>query len=174
MLRLNSYPEGIVLTDEETAMLDDFLHNLAPVELEYKIPLVIHYDERSDTRYVIAHIYADALVENSDLEATIGESEDDEIYKLNREITEDETAYKQMEEDAIKERSFEDIVIEYDTSYRENKPLKVYGGQHRITAITKAIEAGKNVAHGIRIYFNLSREQKVEIAIINSCYAVIG
>jgi hypothetical protein len=73
-----------------------------------------------------------------------------------------------MEEDAINGRSFEDIVIEYDTSYRGNKPLKVYGGQHRITAISKALKAGKNVAHGVRIYFNLSREQKVEIAIVNN------
>lgn len=73
-----------------------------------------------------------------------------------------------MEKDAIEGRSFEDIVIEYDTSYRSNKPLKVYGGQHRITAISKAVKAGVSVPHGIRVYFNLTREQKVEIAIVNN------
>jgi len=73
-----------------------------------------------------------------------------------------------MEKDAIARRSFEDIVIEYDTSYRSNKPLKVYGGQHRITAITKAFKAGVSVPHGVRVYFRLSREQKVEIAIVNN------
>ena len=40
-----------------------------------------------------------------------------------------------MESDALKGRSFEDLVIEYDTSYKADRPLKVFGGQHRIEAI---------------------------------------
>src|SRR4030043_1533387 len=73
-----------------------------------------------------------------------------------------------MEKDAFQGRSFEDMVIEYDTSYRSDLPLKVYGGQHRIRAITKAEKQKGSTVHGIRVYFNLSREQKVEIATINN------
>lgn len=149
-------------------MVDLFLSKFNTVESDNKVPLIVHFDTKSAAHYVTCHINGELLVKHCDLEATIDDFEDDELYKLNREITEDEIAYKQMEKDAIGGRSFEDIVIEYDTSYRSNKPLKVYGGQHRITAITKALKAGVSVPHGSRIYFRLTREQKVEIAIVNN------
>ena len=59
------------------------------------------------------------------------------------------------------------MVVEYDTSYHESKPLKVYGGQHRIKALIDSKDRN-DVVHGIRVYFNLSRDQKVEIATINN------
>lgn len=166
----NSYliPKHITLTPENKAMLELFLSKFKTVESENKVPLIIHFDLKSAAHYVTCHVSGESLVKHSDLEATIDDEDDDELYKLNREITEDETAYKQMEKDAIAGRSFEDMVIEYDTSYRNNKPLKVYGGQHRITAITKALKEGVSVPHGVRIYFGLTREQKVEIAIVNN------
>jgi len=73
-----------------------------------------------------------------------------------------------MEEDALKGRVFEDIVAEYDVSYRPTKPLKVFGGQHRVTAIRKANEANIHHSHGVRIYFSLEREQKYDIANANN------
>ena len=73
-----------------------------------------------------------------------------------------------MEEDSKEGRSFEDMVIEYDKSYRPLKPLKVYGGQHRIRAITNAQVESSTIFHGIRVYFDLDRNQKVEIATINN------
>jgi len=73
-----------------------------------------------------------------------------------------------MEQDALNGRSFEDMVVEYDTSYRIKKPLKVYGGQHRLRAIEKAKDVKGSVFHGVRVYFDLSREQKVEIATVNN------
>lgn len=59
-------------------------------------------------------------------------------------------------------------MVEYDTSYRIKKPLKVYGGQHRLRAIEKAKDVKGSVFHGVRVYFDLSREQKVEIATVNN------
>src|SRR3990172_5587862 len=73
-----------------------------------------------------------------------------------------------MEQDALNGRSFEDMVVEYDTSYRIKKPLIVYGGQHRLRAIEKAKDVKGSVFHGVRVYFDLSREQKVEIATVNN------
>lgn len=161
-------PKQITLSQENEKMLDSFLSKFKTVESENNVPLIIHFDAKSAAHYVTCHLSGESLSKLSDLEATIDQDEEDELYKLNREITEDETAYKQMEKDAIAGRSFEDMVIEYDTSYRSNKPLKVYGGQHRITAITKALKEGVSVPHGVRIYFGLNREQKVEIAIVNN------
>jgi len=73
-----------------------------------------------------------------------------------------------MEEDALNGRSFEDLVLEYDTSYHPQKSLKVYGGQHRLRAIEKAQDKKGLVLHGVRVYFDLSREQKVEIATVSN------
>lgn len=78
------------------------------------------------------------------------ESED---YKLNREIYTDNYAYRLMESDALQGRSFEDLVVEYDTSYRADRPLKVFGGQHRIKAITEAVKKNVSVMQGVRVYF---------------------
>ena len=54
-----------------------------------------------------------------------------DLTKLNRNITTDKEAYRMMEKDALAGRSFEDLVVEYDTCLSgRKKPLKVYGGQH--------------------------------------------
>ena len=149
--------------------VEAFLRKFAPYENSLNAPVVVHYDKKSQAFYVTCHLDGKTLSKYCDLEATLDKSDDDDIiYKLNREITEDKAAYKQMEADAREGRSFEDIVIEFDTSYHPQKPLKVYGGQHRIRAISKAFENGVSVQHGIRVYFGLSREQKVEIATVNN------
>ncbi len=150
-----------------TKALSEFIEEFSPIEKGNKIPLLLHWDKKSDSYYITCHILGKDLSDNADIDATISD-DDDELYKLNREITEDQFAYKQMELDAISSRTFEDIVSEYDKSYRSSKPLKIFGGQHRVKAITEAVEKGASVPQGIRVYFGLSREQKVEIAVINN------
>jgi hypothetical protein len=130
--------------------------------------LVLYLDKRSEAYYLMCHLEGKVLAQSCDVEASLDGDEEDEIYKLNREITEDQAAYKLMEEDALNGRSFEDLVLEYDTSYHATKPLKVYGGQHRLRAITKAESSKGTVLHGVRVYFDLSREQKVEIATVSN------
>ena len=72
-----------------------------------------------------------------------------------------------MESDAVNGRAFEDIVVEYEASYRPSRPLKVFGGQHRITAITEAHKQEVSAFHGIRVYFGLTIEQRLEIALFS-------
>ena len=147
----------------------DFLQVFRPYEVNLGQKIPLYLDKRSKAYYIVCHLSGEMLVRSSDLEATLDVvGDDDELYKLNREITEDQAAYKQMEEDAINGRSFEDVVLEYDNSYRPQKPLKVYGGQHRIRAISKVDHKNMPVIHGTRIYFSLTRDQKVEIATINN------
>jgi hypothetical protein len=145
-----------------------FLDRFKSYETRNRSGVMLHFDKKSKAYYIQCHLDGRTLKSYCDLEATLDGSKEDEIYKLNREITEDQAAYKAMEQDAIEGRSFEDLVIEYDTSYRDARPLKVYGGQHRIRAIAKAVNSKVNEFHGARVYIDLSLEQKVEIATVNN------
>jgi hypothetical protein len=148
--------------------IDEFVAKFAPYELITGGKVCVLSDEKSGAYYLTCHLQGKTLAQSCDVEASLEGDEDDEIYKLNRDITEDKTAYQTMETDALKGRSFEDIVLEYDPSYRPRKPLKVYGGQHRLRSIEKAESKKGTTLHGVRVYFGLSRGQKVEIATINN------
>jgi hypothetical protein len=161
-------PKDLNPSKNVLGQIDQFLEMFTPHEIKNGTKLILQFDEKSEAHYLICHLEASDLASACDLEATLEGNDEDEIYKLNRDITEDEMAYKAMEEDALRGRTFEDMVTEYDTSYRSRQPLKVYGGQHRIKAITKSVKTKGKTAHGIRVYFDLSREQKVEIATVNN------
>lgn len=135
--------------------------------------ILLMLDKRSNAYYINCHLDSNALASKTDLDAVLDPTESED-YKLNRGIYTDNYAYRLMESDALKERSFEDLVMEYDLSYRPQKPLKVFGGQHRIMAIRKAVEKGISVFHGARIYFGLSIEQKVDIAMANNTSIAIS
>lgn len=162
-------PSGLKPESKIVKRIKYFINTFEPFEIKNGAKLVLYFDEKSKAYYLTCHLDGGTLVTNCDIEASLDVNEDEDIiYKLNRDITEDQAAYRLMEEDALKGRSFEDIVIEYDISYRSEKSLKVYGGQHRIRALTKAKKEKGSVFHGIRVYFNLSREQKVEIATVSN------
>ncbi|MDC0760574.1 hypothetical protein POF51_07720 [Brevibacillus sp. AG] len=146
---------------------NEFLQEFRTYETQNNIPNLLMYDKKSEAFYIVCHIDGLSIVNYSDLQAVLDPS-DSEDYKLNRDLYTDTQAFQLMEEDAIKGRSFEDIVVEYDRTYRKTKPLKVFGGQHRINAISSAVKSNVNSIHGIRVYFNLSLEQKVNIAMVNN------
>jgi len=162
-------PKELKLNRKIVKYLEDFIRSFEIYEIQNNSKLIIYFDKKSEAYYLMCHIKSQDLVKRTDLKATITHGdEEDIIYKLNREITEDHAAYIKMEEDAKEGRSFEDMVVEYDKTYNDKKPLKVYGGQHRITAISNAKEFQNNIYHGIRVYFDLNKNQKVEIATINN------
>ena len=103
--------------------IDRFMKLINIYELVHKSKIVLCFDECSKAYYLVCHIDANTLIAMSDLEASLEASEDDVIYKLNRDVTDDQTAYKSMELDAVNGRSFEDMVVEFDLLYRESKPL---------------------------------------------------
>jgi hypothetical protein len=72
-----------------------------------------------------------------------------------------------MVADAKKGREFNDIIVEYCTAYSPEKPLKVWGGQHRSSAISDAVTVA-NRYHGFRIYFDLTKKQRSELALISN------
>ncbi len=130
-------PTGVQSPATVTKKVEEFLKNFQPYERSDGRAIHLFLDEKSNAFYITCHLRGDTLAESCDTEATLDGDEEDEIYKLNREILEDQAAYQTMEKDAISGRSFEDIVLEYDTSYTSRKPLKVYGGQHRIKSAHK-------------------------------------
>ena len=162
-------PSKLKPSSQVKKLMKEFIKTFSTYEIENDGNLILYFDHKSSAYYLICHLQSQDLINHTDLEATLElDNEDDVIYKLNREITEDQAAFIAMEDDSKEGRSFEDIVIEYDKSYRSLKPLKVYGGQHRIRAITNAQKESSGIFHGIRVYFNLDRNQKVEIATINN------
>lgn len=162
----------IVVPDEKTPAdvvkkAEEFVTILKPYEFTKEVHHVLFADKKSKAYYIICHLPADTIAAKADLEAVL-DPEESEDYKLNRDLYLDTSAYRLMESDAVNGRSFEDIVVEYDTSYRHEKPLKVYGGQHRVQAIRVAVKNGVILPHGVRVYFLLSVDQKYDIAIANN------
>lgn len=167
-------PKNGMVPDPVIQLANEFLDKFLCFENEQKTKVVLHNDEKSMAFYLTCHLYGKDLGENCDLEAAIDTDDENESYKLNRNVLENKAAFIEMVNDALEGRSFEDIVLEYDYSYREDLPLKVYGGQHRIEAIKRALDNDVNVVHGVRVYFNLNKQQKVEIALINNTSIVVS
>jgi len=144
-----------------------FLDKFDAYEEKIGIPLVLMFDAKSKAYYTVCHLEAKTIATKADTDAVL-DPQESEDYKLNRGLYTDNYAYKLMESDAKKGRSFEDIVTEYDDSYRPTKPLKVYGGQHRVLAIKEAVREKVDSLHGVRVYYGLTTEQRFEIASVNN------
>lgn len=152
---------------EVVKMAELFLKKFRTLEGDNGMPSLLLFDRKAEAFYLICHLDSNAIVSNSDLDAVLDPHESED-YKFNRNIYTDTYAYSRMEEDALKRRSFEDMVVEYDLSYRSDNPLKVFGGQHRIQAIKEAFNKRVITYHGIRVYFCLDTDQKLDIARANN------
>jgi len=160
-------PQGFSPDPNVKEKIEEFLKVFQTFEEKNGVKLLIMFDKRSEAYYINCHLDSKVLVSKTDLDTVLDPTESED-YKLNRGIYIDTYAYRLMKDDALKGRSFEDLVMEYDTSYRSDMPLKVFGGQHRIMAIKEATKKNVLVVHGVRVYFGLSIEQKVNIAMANN------
>jgi hypothetical protein len=142
----------------------EFVKSFEPLETE-KLHVLI--DARTMSRYCECHIYASKLIPYSTIDVPLDPEEQPE-YRANREMLSDHVAFQKMESDAKARRSFSDIVCEYDTSYDSEHPLKIIGGQHRHEAIKLALEEGVDEYHGIRVYFKLDSEQRLDVQLISN------
>ena len=66
----------------------------------------------------------------------------------------------------MKGRSFSNFVCEFIPG--ETRPLQIIGGQHRYNAVKGALEAGVNVAHGLKVYFGLTTDQRLDVQVISN------
>lgn len=143
-----------------------FLDQVATLETKYEMPVIIFQDGASGAYYIKATLLASDAANLCDLNAKLDVASTDS-YKTNRQLFLKHLTYQRMAADAIKGREFNDIIVEYTVEYDSEAPLKVWGGQHRIKAILGAYSKSDRY-HGFRIYFNLNKVQRTEIALISN------
>lgn len=144
----------------------EFLGKVSTLETKLKMPIVVFQDGADESYYIRCSINAKDTKPLCDLNAKLDWIRN-ESFRANRELYKSHHTYKRMVEDAGKGREFNDIIVEYNIQYYPEKPLKVWGGQHRISAI---IEAGSKFEryHGFKIYFGLNKNQRNKIALISN------
>jgi hypothetical protein len=147
-----------------SSLVEEFAETCKPLE---KDRLLVLMDARTKARYCECHIGADKLVSFATVDVPLdpeGQSE----YRANREIVADHEAFYKMKEDALARRTFSNIVAEFITSYDAEHPLKIIGGQHRYEAIKLALEQGVTEAHGVKVYFELDADQRLDVQLISN------
>jgi len=147
-------------------LVSRFLEEVPTLESELDIVVVIFQDGVNNSCYIKCQILASVASKIIDLNAKIN-PEDVESFRANRELMLKNTTYLKMESDASKGREFNDIIVEYNLEYDKDKPLKVWGGQHRAHAISEAVNLADRY-HGFKIYFNLNKNQRTEVALISN------
>jgi hypothetical protein len=80
--------------------------------LESLIELKILTDRCTGARYCECHVRAEKLLVSANIDAALNPDTQPE-YRLNREIVGNQAAFLQMQDDALKGRSFSNIMAEY-------------------------------------------------------------
>jgi hypothetical protein len=133
----------------------------------YEKKLYLLIDASTFAIYCECHIHAKELLELSTIDVPL-DPEDQPEYRANRDIMEDHVAFEQMKSDAKNRRTFSNIVAEFDLEHDSAHPIKIIGGQHRYEAIKEAYENGVAEYHGLKIYFDLDKEQRLDVQLISN------
>jgi hypothetical protein len=145
-------------------LIKEFIGTFKPLESDF----IVMTDYSTLAYYIEVHISADKLINLSTIDVPLDPDEQVE-YRANRDIIEDHDAFIRMKEDARKGRTFSNLVAEFNTEFKEDTPLKIIGGQHRFLAIKEALEEKKlNCAHGVKIYFDLNNDQRLDVQLISN------
>lgn len=130
--------------------------------------LYLLQDNVTNAIFCECHIPADKFVQYGTKDVPLDPDEQPE-YRANRELVEDNAAFLQMKIDALHGRNFSNIVTEYTTDFDSEHPLKIIGGQHRFEAIFEAFHNSSiNVYQGIKVYFCLDIEQRLDVQLISN------
>jgi hypothetical protein len=147
-------------------LVSKFFTEVSTLESELDVPIVIFQDGVNSSYYIKCQILADIASKIISLNAKLS-PEDAESFRTNRELMLGHTTYLKMKFDASKGREFNDIIVEYNLEYDKDKPLKVWGGQHRAYAISEAVNSADRY-HGFKVYFDLNKNQRNEVALISN------
>ncbi len=162
------FDKNAVKNQEVEDTVKAFLKSVDTIERVKNVPVIIYQDGVKKSYYIRCTISGKTMSQVISLDARL-DPQNGETFRGNREIMLTHNTFLRMKADAESEREFSDIIAEYITSYLPEKPLKVWGGQHRSMAIMEAF-AQKKVSrfHGFRVYFCLSKEQRTELALISN------
>lgn len=158
---------GLAEGETKSAVLD-LVEDFAKVSQPLEIPhLLLLRDLRTGAAFVECHIRASKLIELGTVDVPLDPEEQAE-YRANRELVEDHVAFEQMKEDAILRRTFSNLVCEFSRAFDSQHPLKIVGGQHRFSAIEEALAKGIDELHGLKVYFALDNEQRIDVQLISN------
>lgn len=143
--------------------IEEFADKFKPIE----DTLYVMLDKCTQAIFCECHINAKILLKLCTVDVPLDPDEQSD-YRANRELVEDSSAFLQMKKDATKGRVFSNIVAEYNVDFDEEHPLKIVGGQHRINAINEALSLEISEYHGVKIYFNLNMEQRLDVQLISN------
>lgn len=121
----------------------------------------------TDALFCECHIRASTLVTHGTVDVPLDPEEQAE-YRANREPVEDHVAFERMKADALNGRAFSNLVVEFRTPKDDETTLLVIGGQHRFKAIQAALENGIDEFHGIKVYFDLDMNQRLDVQLISN------
>jgi len=158
-------PEDLTsVAKDTTELLSSFAQKFEPLESERLFLLI---DACTNARYCECHIKASKMIPNSTIDVPLDPDEQPD-YRANREILEDHIAYERMISDAQNRRTFSNLIAEFTDIFDPDRPLKIIGGQHRFEAIKKAWEKGIDEYHGIKVYFGLDPDQRLDVQLISN------
>jgi hypothetical protein len=160
--------EGVKNVD---SLVEAFVHTVQPLEANDVFHVLV--DARTNARYCECHIPASKLVPLSTTDVPLDPEEQPE-YRANREIVTSHMAFERMQQDAKQRRSFSNLVTEFTTEYDPEHPLKIIGGQHRYQAIKEAFEAGVDEYHGVKVYFGLDSDQRLDVQLISNTVIAVS
>ena len=160
------FDENAKSNPEVEKVVNKFLANVSTLEKNLDMPIVIFQDGKNGAYYIKCSITANNACTLVDLDAKL-DVKNPESFRANRELLLKHRTYQTMKIDSEEGREFNDIIVEYNLAYNNTKPLKVWGGQHRIHAISEA-KSKSNRYHGFRIFFNLNKQQRTEVALISN------
>src|SRR3990170_7825580 len=142
---------------EIEALVKKFLNEVDTAEKKKDVPVVVYQDGVKKSYYIRCAISGATMNKTVSLDARL-DPDNDETFRDNREMQMTNNTFLRMKLDAENAREFNDIIAEYVTSYLPEKPLKVWGGQHRARAIIDAFMKKKvSRCHGFRVYFSLTK-----------------
>lgn len=147
------------------AMAQEFSQTCEP--LERATALYVLTDEKTGAKYCECHIKASKLIALGTTDVPL-DPEGQPEYRANRDIWSDHVAFGRMQEDAKERRTFSNIVAEFTTDFDSSHPIKIIGGQHRFQAIREALGADVDEHHGVKVYFGLNSEQRLDVQLISN------
>jgi len=162
------YDKSAAKNQEVEKTVRKCLESIDTLEKARNMPVYIFQDGVKKSYYIRCTVTGKTMTGLISLDARLN-PESGETFRDNREILETHNTFLRMRADAANEREFNDLIAEYITSYLPDKPLKIWGGQHRSRAIIDAYQEKKvSRYHGFRVYFCLSKEQRTELALISN------
>jgi hypothetical protein len=156
-------------TEKQSANYLKFMTEFGPLEAT----VLLLTDHRTGARYAECHVKGSKLLALGTTDVPLDPEEQAE-YRANREIVENAPAYARMIDDAKLRRSFSNIVTEYTTEFDKTHPLKIIGGQHRFEAIRAAHASGIDEYHGVKVYFDMNVDQRLDVQLISNTNIAIS